>query len=511
MALAAHLILLHTMKNLVLLILLFLTVKASGQNQTRKVLFLGNSYTYVNDLPYIISELAASVGDVLVYDSHLIGGYTLEDHFASTVSLNKIRSQNWDYIILQEQSQRPAFIIPSGFMNGFNNLTTFIKANKPCAQVMSFMTWGYKNGDTQNCSANPAVCTYDGMQSQLTNRYVSMSDLFESEITPVGVVWKHIRENYPSIELYQADGSHPSVAGSYLAACCFYATIFRKNPGQISNNYGLDANTASIIRNVAKTLVFDQMEQWYIGRYVPVSDFDYVIGTGHNEIKINRNETTYRNSFIWDFGDGTTATDRTPTHSYSADGTYTIRLTSYKCFLGQNIESVFERTVNFCAHTNTIYPNLLLCPDETGTLWTQPADSYQWYDETSPINGATNQSLQVEPGRAYRVLTTVNGCSEMSSPMLVDSYMNTEDCRLRLPENKAVEATIFPNPVKDILTIRTNKTLQEISVYDMTGKRITVNQVSPYAYDVSGILNGMYFLRISLENGSYVSTKFIKE
>ncbi|PZQ79852.1 MAG: hypothetical protein DI548_14505 [Flavobacterium johnsoniae] len=108
-------------------------------------------------------------------------------------------------------------------------------------------------------------------------------------------------------------------------------------------------------------------------------------------------------------------------------------------------------------------------------------------------------------------MTTVNGCSEMSSPMLVDSYMNIEDCRLRLPENKAVEATIFPNPVKDILTIRMNKTLQEISVYDMTGKRIIVNQVSPYAYDVSGILNGMYFLRISLENGSYVSTKFIKE
>lgn len=500
------------MKNLVLILLLLLAVSVSGQNQTRKVLFLGNSYTYVNDLPNMISELAASVGDVLVYDSHLIGGYTLEDHFASTISLNKILSQNWDYIVLQEQSQRPAFIIPSGFMNGFNKLTTFIKSNKPCAQVISFMTWGYKNGDTQNCPANPGVCTYDGMQTQLTNRYISMSDLFESEITPVGVVWKHIKENYPAIDLYQADDSHPSVTGSYLAACCFYTSIFRKNPGQISHNYGLDANTASLIRNAAKTLVFDQMQQWYIGRYVPTSNFDYVIGTGHNEIKISRNATTYRNSLLWDFGDGTTATNLMPTHSYSADGTYTIRLTSYKCFLGQNIESVFERTVNFCAHTNTIYPNLLLCPGETGTLWTQSADSYQWYDETgSPISGATNQSLQVEAGKVYIVLTTVNGCSEMSSPMFVDSYFDIQDCTLGIPGNKPAEAVILPNPVKDILTIRTNKTIKDVSAYDLTGKRISINQLSPYTYDVSGILNGMYFLKINVENGQHISVKFIKE
>lgn len=500
------------MKNLVLVLVLLLAVKVSSQNQTRKVLFLGNSYTYVNDLPHIISELAASVGDVLIYDSHLIGGYTLEDHFTSTVSLNKIRSQNWDYIVLQEQSQRPAFINPNAFMNSFLNLTSFIKSNKPCAQVISFMTWGYKNGDTQNCPANPGVCTYDGMQSLLTSRYMNISDLFESEVTPVGVVWKHIKENYPSIDLYQADESHPSVAGSYLAACSFYASIFRKNPAQISHNYGLDATTASIIRNAAKTLVFDQMQQWYIGKYVPTSNFDYIIGTGHNEIQINRNATTYRNSLVWDFGDGTTATSHSPTHSYAADGTYTIRLTSYKCFLGQNIESVFERTVNFCAHTNTIYPNLLLCPDETGTLWTQPADSYQWYDEVgSLINGATNQSLQVEPGKVYSVLTTVNGCSEMSSPMYVDTYTDVESCRLSLPGNKATEVAIFPNPARDILTIRTNKTIGEISAYDLTGKRISINQLSPYTYDVSGILNGMYFLKISLEDGQHISAKFIKE
>ena len=107
-----------------------------------------------------------------------------------------------------------------------------------------------------------------------------MSDLYESEVTPVGSVWKHLRENYPTINLYQSDGSHPSLAGSYVAACSFYTSIFRKDPTFISNNYGLDASTASIIRNAVKSIVFDQMLAWYIGRYVPSSDFNYTIGNG---------------------------------------------------------------------------------------------------------------------------------------------------------------------------------------------------------------------------------------
>lgn len=498
------------MKKIILVFIVLLSFKGFGQIQTRKVLFLGNSYTYVNDLPQIISALATNTGDVLIYDSNLIGGYTLEDHASSTISQNKILSNDWDYIVLQEQSQRPAFSNPSAFLNGFVGLEGFINQNKPCSQITSFMTWGHQNGDTQNCPSNPSVCNYDGMQTLIRDRYMNFSNIMESEVTPVGVVWKYIRENNPTINLYQSDGSHPSLAGSYLAACCFYTSIFRNDPTLISNNYGLDANTAQIIRNATKSLVFDQMSTWYIGKYIPNSDFNYTIGNGSNEVIFNSNASEYQDSLLWDFGDGTTSTEINPTHSYATNGNYTIKLTSYKCFLYQNLESIIEKTVNFCAHTNTIYPNnLILCPNTTGTIWTQLADSYQWLDYLgNPIAGANNQSFEAYSG-SYSVITTINGCAERSPEMFVDGWM---DCNLSIDDiEKPLEIIISPNPVKNILNIQTQETITEVSVYDLLGKKISINKASANTIDISNLTQGIYLLIVIGDNHKTFSAKVIKE
>lgn len=481
--------------------------------QTRKVLFLGNSYTYVNDLPQIVSQLAVSTGDVLIYDSNLPGGFTLLDHSTSIISQNKIISNDWDYIVLQEQSQTPAFIVPSAFMDGFSNLNTFISQNKPCAQITSYMTWGHENGDTQNCATNPAVCTYSGMQNVLSERYMEFSNLFESEVTPVGVVWKYVKENYPSINLYQSDGSHPSLAGSYLAACCFYTSIFRKDPTLISSNYGLDASTASIIRNAAKSIVYDQMLTWYIGKYVPNADFIYTIGNGSNEVILNNSNTSvFRDSILWDFGDGTTSTVNNPTHNYATDGTYTIKLTAYKCFLYQNLESSIEKTVNFCSHTNTIFPNnLILCPNETATIETQIADSYQWFDYFgNPIAGAINQSLVVYSGE-YSVQTTINGCSERSPQVVVDGWVNNPDCDLSTIDIKdPFEIRISPNPAHDIINIDTSETIREILVFDISGKKIAIVKASENSIDVSSLQEGIYIIKVINESEEIFYSRFFK-
>ncbi len=504
------------MKNLILFLLLTIGLIGFSQSQTRKVLFLGNSYTYFNNLPQIVSDLATNTGDVLIFDSHMPGGYTLQDHFASTVSKNKILSNNWDYVVLQEQSQRPSFAVPLAFFNAFGALKGYIKQNKPCAQVTSFMTWGYLNGDSQNCATNPSVCTYTGMDNIIRERYMDFSDVHESEVTPVGVVWRFIKENYPSINLYDPDGSHPSLAGSYIAACCFYTSIFRKNPTLISNNYGLDATTASIIKTATKSLVFDQMLNWYIGKYVPNSNFSYIIGAGTNQIVINNVEPTYRNSVNWDFGDGTTSTAMLPTHSYATNGNYTIRLTSNKCYLGQNLTSIFERTVNFCSHTNTILPSyMILCPNVSGTITTQTADSYQWLDDFgNPIPGATTQSLTVFAGMSRSVLTTINGCTEKSSEMLIDAYAGIGEnnpCSLNnIDFEKSSEIIIFPNPVQDILNIQTQESIKEIAVYDVLGKKVAISQITSNSIDVSNLAKGLYFVKvIGLENKNFTS-KFIK-
>lgn len=482
--------------------------------ETRKVLFLGNSYTYVNNLPQTLSALATSAGDILLYDANLVGGYTLMDHYTSDVSRNKILSNSWDYIVLQEQSQRPAFPVPSAFMDGFFFLKDYIKQNQSCAQLTSFMTWGHKNGDVQNCAINPMVCSYDGMQNLLQQRYLEMSDLNQSEVTPVGVVWRYIKENYPDINLYHPDDSHPTVAGTYLAACCFYTSLFRKDPMLITDNYGLDAPTAEIIRSATKSLVFEHMADWYIGRYVPTSGFTHVIGEGFNQVRIFSFDASFYSSLLWDFGDGTTSTELVPTHSYANDGTYTIKQIVNKCYLGQNLESVTEQTVTFCPHTNTIFPNLLLCPETSGTVWTQPAESYQWLnDYGQPIPGATQQSLEVWAGYSYSVLTTVNGCTERSPQILVDSLAggigNPDDCTLGTGEIKKPEVLVWPNPAQNNITIETEHKIEQITIWNSLGQKVKATDDAE-KIDISTLDTGIYLVVITGNSNKVLVSKFIK-
>jgi len=72
-----------------------------------RVLFLGNSYTAVNNLPQIIHDAALSAGDTLVFDSNTPGGYQLTDHSIDVTSQNKIMAGGWDYVVIQGQSQEP--------------------------------------------------------------------------------------------------------------------------------------------------------------------------------------------------------------------------------------------------------------------------------------------------------------------------------------------------------------------------------------------------------------------
>ena len=74
-----------------------------------KILFIGNSYTFVNDLPQICVGVAASAGDVISFDSYAPGGYSLQQHALDNNTVNKIKQGDWDYVVLQEQSRRPSF------------------------------------------------------------------------------------------------------------------------------------------------------------------------------------------------------------------------------------------------------------------------------------------------------------------------------------------------------------------------------------------------------------------
>lgn len=231
--------------------------------QSTRVLFIGNSYTSVNNLPSLVSQIYSASGETLDYSMSAPGGCTFQQH--CSVSLPYIQQGNWDYVVLQEQSQLPSFPLNQFMQESYpyaQELCSLIREYNPDAKILFYMTWGRKNGDPQNGQYYPPLYTYEGMDSLLHARYLMMAEDNEACVSPVGAVWHQIRDQYTDLELYQSDGSHPSYLGSYIAACSFYTSFTGRNPLDISWNGSLEDNIANIVKNAVKTVVYDSLSNW---------------------------------------------------------------------------------------------------------------------------------------------------------------------------------------------------------------------------------------------------------
>jgi hypothetical protein len=210
------------------------------------ILFIGNSYTYVNDLPAMFSKLACAGGHKVETAMVAEGGWTLSQHATSADTLNKISQQKWDFVSLQEQSEVPAIetsriqiMYPAA-----RQLVAKIKAQG--AKPLLMLTWGHRSGLPEAGIAN-----YNDMQAQLDIGYQGIAQELNIGMVPIGYAWGMARLQQPPLDLWQDDGSHPNQAGTYLAACVFYAQIFRQNPQGLDYLADLNADTAQNLQSLA--------------------------------------------------------------------------------------------------------------------------------------------------------------------------------------------------------------------------------------------------------------------
>jgi PKD repeat protein len=309
---------------------------------TMRVLFLGNSYTAVNDLPGMLADVAVSAGDTVIFDSNTPGGFTLQGHSTDAGSLGKIAAGNWDYVVLQEQSQLPSFPpsqVQTQVFPYAKALDSLIHLSNPCAETVFYMTWGRKNGDASNCSSWPPVCTYQGMDSLLRLRYMTMADDNDALVSPAGAVWRYIRSKYPTIELYETDESHPSYAGTYAIACTFYTILFEKDPQLIAFTGTLDPTVADQIKSSAKAVAFDSLATWFVGAYHPDADFNFTVSS--DTVRFT-NQSGFASQYSWDFGDGSSDTAANPQHIYLQNGNYQVLLKAAHCGLEDTISKTVQ-------------------------------------------------------------------------------------------------------------------------------------------------------------------------
>ncbi len=221
--------------------------------ETVNVLFIGNSYTYVNNLPEIFRLLSESGGKSVYTDSYTPGGYSFENHLRDSAALSKINLDIWNYVVLQEQSQIPTIdylryhsMYPSG-----RALDSIIKSHN--AATVFYMTWGRRYGGQQciDTSCSPVFVDFFHMQDSLKSAYCKLAQMLNSMVAPVGEAFRKAKQINPDIDLWENDNSHPSLKGSYLAACIFYAKIFGQSPAGLSYTAGLPAEDALFLQNAA--------------------------------------------------------------------------------------------------------------------------------------------------------------------------------------------------------------------------------------------------------------------
>ena len=402
------------MKALAISLFLLLVATLSAQ-QTKRVLFVGNSYVYTNNLPSMVANMAASMGDELQHTSNTPGGCTFQQH-CTNQSMTLIQQGGWDAVILQEQSQYPSFPqsqVEAEVFPYAAQLVSSIYAASPCAEPMFFMTWGRRDGDQQNAQYFPVLGTYEGMDSMLCLRYTQMAADNDAALCPVGRVWRLLRTEHPEIELYSSDGSHPSLAGTYAAACAFYALLFHRNPADLQYDAGLNRDVATTIRTAASRIVWSSNQpdpQWL--RPSPIASLDTSIinisitlcGTQRTTMTLcgTQRATMHADSLFWNFGDGTTASTSsdidTITHTYSDTGDFTVTLVASR--------HCMTDTATLDIHIGYLIPDTTT----TDTTTTDP-------DNPVGITGTQVSSLHQSSNHLFTVYPTLTtGIVTISSP-----------------------------------------------------------------------------------------------
>lgn len=366
-------------------------------SQQKKVLFLGNSYTGANNLPNLVSELAASAGDDLHTQRSTPGGYTLGNpsngHLYDQNSIALIESDEWDYVVLQEQSQYPVidYYRDHFTFTGAAGLDSIIKLNNACSQSLFYMTWGRKYGGQQCIGSYCSVdfVDYAHMQDSLAAAYLSISDVLSTPVAPVGIAWRSsIVGNADPVELFATDGSHPSLAGSYLAACVFYASIFHKSPLGVNYTAGLDESTAAYLQGLAQQTVFNNLELWHMDTTTVRAQYHY---QQRSDTVFFTNLSAYANQYLWDFGNGDTDTTTHPIYVYTEAGVFDVQLVAISTCNSDTVIHTVEVVID---HTDLLHVSKRI------NFYPNPCkDSFSFNNRT--INGSTQITLVDAYGKTH--------------------------------------------------------------------------------------------------------------
>ena len=212
----------------------------NGTNTTQpnvRILFVGNSSTYYNDMPQMVKGLAVADGMNVTIQALTAANYKLyqfaneKDTYGSQL-ISALKNYKWDYVILQDHREM--------IITDIAKTQTAIETLKPLiqssgAKMLLYDTQADYIGRSFTATGYSYYLSHNEIQHYMIKGYYMMGNKYGAQVISSGVNFERCLKQFPDIKLYNADNIHPTPTGSYLAACTIYGTIF--NTTALENKY----------------------------------------------------------------------------------------------------------------------------------------------------------------------------------------------------------------------------------------------------------------------------------
>jgi len=205
------------------------------RSQSFNILFIGNSFTQRNDLPGMLAQMAAQRDLHVEHKLISAGGASVRTHWNAGPAAKAVTSGVYDYVVLQEQSTLPV----KNAKRMAENVRLFDQVIKQAgAKTVLYMTWARQRAPEA--------------QQLIADAYNMIGEELGAIVTPVGLAWQSFLAKHDQPVLHDRDQSHPTLAGTYLAACVFLATLLKENPVGIESGAAkLRKEDRSLLQNAA--------------------------------------------------------------------------------------------------------------------------------------------------------------------------------------------------------------------------------------------------------------------
>ncbi|HEX9892923.1 MAG TPA: hypothetical protein VGA78_03320 [Gemmatimonadales bacterium] len=207
-----------------------------------RILFVGNSLTYFNDLPGMVKALSDSL-DVPTTQAAAVAfpDYALEDHWNQGEARSAIQQGSWTHVVMQQG--------PSALESSRQNLLQWIVPFDQAIREQGGLPGMYMVWPSSERSAD-----FD----RVSETYRLAAQAINGLLFPAGDAWRAAWRRDAALELYGGDGFHPTAMGTYLAAITIAAVIHQRSPVGMprgltvaSGSLTLPAATATLLQEAA--------------------------------------------------------------------------------------------------------------------------------------------------------------------------------------------------------------------------------------------------------------------